>query len=136
MKIVVKTLTNKNLECDINLSCTILDLKNIIEKRYDIPVDSQRLCYNSRQLDDKYTLEYYDITSESKLMLVMKLCGGGLSFSNLDYIKKYTICTDGPSYHTLCKGLNIRIRCKNVFCDTKEYDGYAIIPKGYGSRER
>eukprot|EP00425_Heterocapsa_triquetra_P047038 CAMPEP_0195074464 /NCGR_PEP_ID=MMETSP0448-20130528/17561_1 /TAXON_ID=66468 /ORGANISM="Heterocapsa triquestra, Strain CCMP 448" /LENGTH=835 /DNA_ID=CAMNT_0040106721 /DNA_START=33 /DNA_END=2540 /DNA_ORIENTATION=+ len=64
-KIIVKTLTGKTMEIDVNEADTIADLKDKIQAKDGIAPDQQRLIYAGQQLDDTKLLSEY--TSSSQL---------------------------------------------------------------------
>jgi large subunit ribosomal protein L40e len=55
---------------DVKSSDTILDLKNVIQKKRGIYTEMQRLLYDGQSLEDDMTLEYYNIETESTVYLV------------------------------------------------------------------
>lgn len=57
--IFVKTLTGRTIEFDMNRTDTIRDLKVKIWDKEGNSLDSQRLVYQGRQLEDDFTLEDY-----------------------------------------------------------------------------
>jgi hypothetical protein len=75
--IFVNTHTGKTIELsDIKANMTILNIKNMINDLLGIPFDQQRLIYEGSQLDEKFPISVYNITSGTKLHLVLRLRGG------------------------------------------------------------
>ncbi|KHN68803.1 hypothetical protein CWI42_120200 [Ordospora colligata] len=82
MKLIIKTMTGKDLEIDVDLAVSIGELKIEIEKRVKVPAEQQRLVCNGRILmDDKVTLS--DLVSskrmaysENVIHMVLALRGG------------------------------------------------------------
>lgn len=60
----------------IQARLSVQDLKMMIEKRVNIPVDQQRLTYSDRELEDHNTLGHYRIPNEATLFLLLRLRGG------------------------------------------------------------
>ena len=54
---------------------TTLDLKLLIQEKYGIPEDQQRLIFNGKQLEDLRKLGEYRITPDSIIRLVLRLTG-------------------------------------------------------------
>ncbi|CEM04552.1 unnamed protein product [Vitrella brassicaformis CCMP3155] len=75
-QIFVKTLHGKTVTLDVQLDDSVLAIKRQLQDKEDIPVDSQRLMFGGRQLEDNLMLMYYNIKLESTLHLVLRLRGG------------------------------------------------------------
>mmetsp|Transcript_27915 Transcript_27915/g.46782 ORF Transcript_27915/g.46782 Transcript_27915/m.46782 type:complete len:408 (+) Transcript_27915:171-1394(+) len=74
--ILVKTLTGLTLTFRMDLEETVEDLKERIEEREGIPMDTLRLIYNGKQLEEGRALSDYNIQEDSTLHLVIRLRGG------------------------------------------------------------
>ena len=69
MQIFVKTLTGKTITLEVEPSASIYNVKQLIQNREGIPPDQQKLTFNSTELEDGKTLEYYRRASRSAAML-------------------------------------------------------------------
>ena len=78
MQIIIKTLTGKIVNLDIEPSESIERLKTIIEGKEGIPFHLQRLVFASKQLQNVMTLADYNIQSGSTIYMVMRRFRGGL----------------------------------------------------------
>ena len=76
INIQVKTATGKLIIVKINPADTILQLKKKIYLAEDISIESQRIVYAGKQLEDKYTLSHYNITNECVVHIIIRLRGG------------------------------------------------------------
>jgi large subunit ribosomal protein L40e len=84
----IKTATGKSMFIKINPSDTILQLKKKIYLEEDVSLESQRIIYGGKQLDDHHTICHYNITAESILHIVLRLRGGMFhkSSSRADFV--------------------------------------------------
>ncbi|XP_071965973.1 cyclic GMP-AMP synthase-like receptor 3 [Antedon mediterranea] len=75
--IFVKNLDGKSIVYqNMRRSTTVKQLKHEIAGRERVPVDQQRLTFESRQLEDGNTLGYYSIKDQSTIYLLPRLRGG------------------------------------------------------------
>ena len=72
----IKTATGKLIIVKINPADTILQLKKKIYLAEDISIESQRIVYAGKQLEDNYTLCHYNITNECVVHIIIRLRGG------------------------------------------------------------
>lgn len=75
--IFVKNLTGKTKILEIEPWMTIEKIKGMIQEKWGIPTNLQRLIYDGKQLEDDRTLIDYNIKFESTFHLVLRLKGGG-----------------------------------------------------------
>jgi len=54
----------------------VSELKKMIEKHDQTPFDQQRLVYNGKQLEDERTLDYYNITQDTVVHIILRIRGG------------------------------------------------------------
>jgi hypothetical protein len=54
----------------------VSELKELIEKQEQTPFDQQRLVYNGKQLEDERTLDYYNITQDTVVHIILRIRGG------------------------------------------------------------
>ena len=69
--IKIQTLDN-SFSLKINQSLTIIQLKEEISKKYNIPKDKQRLIFQGKFLKDNETLSFYKITDGCVIQLIAK----------------------------------------------------------------
>ena len=75
--IFIKTLTGKSILLHVNIDDKILYVKQLIEQKEDVKVESQRLVYTGKQLEDhNKSLKDYNVQKESTIHLVLRLKGG------------------------------------------------------------
>jgi ubiquitin len=80
MELSVKTLAGKTVTVEVEEGETIGDIKAKIQDKEGIPPKEQRLIFGGKQLDDRKTLQQYDIKEDSVINLVLRLRGGITSY--------------------------------------------------------
>ena len=134
MKIFIKTLFGKSYDIEVESGDTIEELKDKIQLEIDIPNIQQRLIFTGRELDGTKTISDYNIQKESTIHLVIDRIGRNIDRVNdrlIDH-QTQTANADTPNYLCIRRGLNIRSRCHNKYCDSQEYDGRILLYHGYG----
>ncbi len=77
IQIFIKTLTGKSILLNVNIDDKILYVKQLIEQKEDVKVESQRLVLAGKQLEDhNKSLKDYNVQKESTIHLVLRLKGG------------------------------------------------------------
>lgn len=72
MKLTLRTLKQEQLDVEVEPSDTIIKVKEIIKNKYQHDVDSQRLIFAGKILDDAATVESYNITEKDFLVLMVR----------------------------------------------------------------
>lgn len=75
MQIYIKTLTGRTVSLIVEDGETIKIVKEKLKEKDGVPVDEQRLIFNSQELEDGKTLQYYGITREATLHVVINARG-------------------------------------------------------------
>jgi len=75
MQIIIKTLTHKIIDLDVESSDRIGDIKLKIQNQQGIPTWQQILMFEEEKLIDDRTIYHYNILDQSVLCLVLKLRG-------------------------------------------------------------
>jgi hypothetical protein len=74
--IQIRSLTGKHTEIKVHHKMRVSELKVLIEKQDQTPFDQQRLVYNGKQLEDERTLDYYNITQDTVVHIILRIRGG------------------------------------------------------------
>lgn len=74
-QIFAKQLTGRSIVLNVNPHDTINIIKQKVKNMKGIPEDQQRLIYAGKQLEDEYTVSYYNITRECTVHVVLRLTG-------------------------------------------------------------
>jgi ubiquitin len=74
--IQIRSLTGKETLIKVHHKMRVSELKEIIEKQDQTPFDQQRLVYNGKQLEDERTLDYYNITQDTVVHIILRIRGG------------------------------------------------------------
>lgn len=74
--IQIRSLTGKHTEIKVHHKMRVSELKELIEKQDQTPFDQQRLVYNGKQLEDEKTLDYYNITEDTIVHIILRIRGG------------------------------------------------------------
>ena len=77
MQIFVKDRSRQNLSLRVLAGDTVWLAKVMIREAEGIPPESQRLIFNSKQLDDSRSLGSYGVVAGSNIFLTSTLGGGG-----------------------------------------------------------
>ena len=73
LDIQIKTLNNKIFDFSLPKNITILELKNNIMERMEVPICKQRIVYKGKLMQNNKTLESYNIQSGQILHLIAKV---------------------------------------------------------------
>ena len=71
--------TDKEFDITVNLFDTIEQVKAQIENQEGLPSQSYRLIFNGKTLKGQYNCRDYNIKDESRLLIMIRLQGGGIS---------------------------------------------------------
>ena len=74
--IQIRSLTGKHTEIKVHHKMRVSELKELIEKQEQTPFDQQRLVYNGKQLEDERTLDYYNISQDTVVHIILRIRGG------------------------------------------------------------
>ncbi|NXC37596.1 OASL2 protein, partial [Penelope pileata] len=77
MEVLVKDSNNRTSVYTVRPTDTVRQLKAQICTRLGIPVEQQRLTYETRELEDSHPLEHYSVQPRSTIYLLLRLRGGG-----------------------------------------------------------
>ncbi|XP_034631627.1 2'-5'-oligoadenylate synthase-like protein 2 [Trachemys scripta elegans] len=76
MEIFVKDHNSRTILYGVRASDTVLGLKKKIEDRTGVSASQEHLTFNSKELQDDYTLAHYRIRSKSTVYLLLRFRGG------------------------------------------------------------
>lgn len=76
MQIFITSLTGQTTMLLVEPEDTIGSVKAQFKDKQGTPVDQQRLIYGGNELEDKKTLQDYNIERDATLHLVLRLPGG------------------------------------------------------------
>lgn len=116
-QLFVKDLSGKTLAFQLELQMSVLEVKEKIQDKSDIPVNLQRLIFGVKPLQDDCSLRSYQIQTGSTLHLALKLAGGGFSF--VDVTKEAKILEwnkSAPKWRKASMGLCLEGLCQNIGC--------------------
>ena len=74
--IKIRSLTGKETTLTVHHKMCVSELKELIEKQEQTPFDQQRLVYNGKQLEDERPLDYYNITQDTVVHIILRIRGG------------------------------------------------------------
>lgn len=73
MQIFIKTITGRTVVLDADPSDIVRRIKEKLLEKDGIPIDSQRLIFSGKHLENDHPLSDYGIQTESTLHLVLYL---------------------------------------------------------------
>jgi ubiquitin-like protein Nedd8 len=76
MQIFIRTLVGKKVPYTVELTDTILRLKEILQEKEGIQVEQVRLIYGGKQLEDSKTIQSSQVEAGSTLHMILQLRGG------------------------------------------------------------
>ena len=89
--IFLRTLSGKEIPLQVPSTETVYNVKKFIQKITEFPIDTLRLIFAGKQLEDGHTLSDYHIENESILGLILRLQGGGGVTLIVKFFKTITI---------------------------------------------
>ena len=130
MQIFVQTLTGKIISLETEPSGTIFEVKSKVQEKEGIPTDQQRLIFDGTQLEDNRTIADYNIQEKSKLVLLLRLRGGGfaMKFSSLKENIFHEFSPNAPKWRIVNKGLNFYGICGCKSCPAGKNNSEVICP--------
>ncbi|XP_030274262.1 polyubiquitin-like [Sparus aurata] len=76
IQVFLTNLQGKKSTYDIKPDETVRNFKQRVQKREGVPVEQQRLIYQSRELTDDKTLSYYNVEALGTINMTSRLRGG------------------------------------------------------------
>ena len=114
---------------DSGSSIRALKQKIMIEK--GLSIEEQQLFFKEKSLEDDKLVKDYPLNNQETIHLIPKLEGGGYAgfkFPDINKTKEKGFGCSGPTYRTVCGGINV-----DTYCD--QCKKYVIIPLGYSNTE-
>jgi hypothetical protein len=135
--VFIKTLTGQNhtITLDDVGATTVDELKHRIADIGCAPEDQQRLVYRGIQLESGKCLGDYGMVNCATIHLVLRLRGGGVAIVTTDMsnLESHGFCDDPlPEWRSVCSGITIEVKCRNLLCPTVEYGYRSYKMLGYG----
>jgi ubiquitin len=138
IQVFLKTLTGSTITLEAPSASLIEKLKEQIYTRTLVPIDSQRLIFAGKQLEDGRSLCDYNIRQEDTIHLVLRLRGGGdvgVKFADITDPSKATNIQwskSAPKWRYVTEsGLCLEGKCENKMCEA--YNNWVIINRGVGT---
>ena len=134
MQIFIKTLScKKTITVYAEPSDTIDIVMGRVEKKGGIPKCQQRIIFGGKLLEAGLTLSSYNITKESTIHLCTRLRGGGFSMADMSKVVEKSFTSEGPEYLGVTSGVNMKCKCLNEHCSTKESNNVFVKNLGMGT---
>ncbi|RWS18943.1 hypothetical protein B4U80_06771 [Leptotrombidium deliense] len=78
-EVILKILDGRSTTFEVERNDSVHRLMHKINERLHIPVETQRLVFAGKPLDENKTLAYYNLTDLSIVFLVLRLRGGSFN---------------------------------------------------------
>lgn len=75
IQVIVKTLTGRRYEVDVDESDSVQEVKNKIEQKETIPVDQQRLIHEGKLMEENRKISEFYSNADITIYLVSRLRG-------------------------------------------------------------
>ena len=99
MEIMVKIMTGKTINIEVDPSDSIGDVKSKIQDKEGIPPGQQRLSFEGKQLEHYRTLSYYNVHDQNTVDLVLCPRGGMEIYVKTLTGKTINTCSGAFRYH-------------------------------------